>query len=203
MADDPVAAGQLIDLTYRYFEANIPVDYWDREMDEFIGPKILKKRYEEITADIDKTYEDGLRYCFAGSHGNGKSMCCTNVLKRVVETGKFSALYVNLTDIVSVLLSPQANKPAARKFLLETDFLVVDEVDPRFMGSDNAADLFGRLLEPVIRTRIQNRLPLMMCTNSPNMTGSFSGPLQASLESLMKVVKLTSVPGKDVRGEVR
>ena len=188
-----------MEIANRYYQSNIPVDYWDREMKNFDGPSALKKRYDQIVKSIDDSYSSGVRYCFAGGHGTGKSMTVCNVLKRAVETGRYSALYVNLTDIVNVLLSPQTDKVVARKYLLETDFLAIDEVDTRFMGSENAADLFGRLLEPVIRTRIQNRMPLLMCTNSPNMTKGFSGPLQASLESLMKVVKVTPAPGKDAR----
>ena len=200
LKNDPITASKLIEVTHRYYKANIPVDYWDREMKDFQGPKILNTRYNQVTASIDESYKEGVRYCFAGSHGSGKTMVCSNILKRVVETGRYSALYCNLTDIVNVLLSRSDDREYARKILLEKDFLVIDEVDQRFMGTENAADLFGRLLEPVMRARIQNRLPLIICTNSPDPTKGFSGPLQASLESLMKVVKLTAAPGKDVRG---
>jgi hypothetical protein len=75
--------------------------------------------------------------------------------------------------------------------------LVIDEFDTRFMGSENAADLFGRILEPIMRARIQNRMPLFFCTNSSKVEASFSGPLQASIESLMNVVKLVPIIGGD------
>jgi DNA replication protein DnaC len=107
-------------------------------MDDFRGPKILKTRYEELTRSIDDTYKRGTALCFSAGHGTGKSITCCNVLKRVVETGRFSALYVNLTDIVNVLLSKTEDKQVARKYLIETDFLVIDEFDTRFMGSDLA-----------------------------------------------------------------
>jgi DNA replication protein DnaC len=199
--NNPIVAGKLIEITNRYYIANIPVDYWEREMTDFQGPKILKNRYDNIIKSLDDSYKKGIGYCFAGGHGTGKTMAASNILKRAVETGNYSALYVNLTDVVSVLLS--GDSVLARKYLIETDFLVIDEIDPRFMGSENAADLFGRLLEPIIRTRIQNRLPIIICTNSTDMTSSFSGPLRASLNSLMKVVKLTAAPGKDRRGEIK
>jgi hypothetical protein len=72
------------------------------------------------------------------------------------------------------------------------------------MGSENAADLFGRILEPVMRTRIQNRMPLYFCTNSSKVEESFSGPLRASIESLMKVVKFIPViGGQDAREQIK
>jgi DNA replication protein DnaC len=184
----------------RYWQSNIPVDYWFRDMNEFKGDKSLVKRYQEIVKDIEKTYTEGVRVCFAGKHGSGKSMVCSCILKRVVEQGKYTALYVNLTDIINVMTSPNGDRDESRRLLLETDFLVIDEVDQRFMGTENAADLFGRILEPVIRTRIQNRMPVFFCTNSPNVTDSFTGSLKASFSSLMHMVQLHAImPGKDFR----
>jgi DNA replication protein DnaC len=192
--------GMLVEALQNYTHANIPVDYWFLEMDKFTGDKNLVKRYEEIVSDIAKAYKDGLRVCFAGSHGCGKTMVCSCILKRVVETGKFNALYVNLTDIVNIMASPRADdKYEARKQLLSVDFLVIDEFDQRFMGTDNAADLFGRILEPTMRARMQNKLPLIFCTNSTNVVSSFNGPLRSSIESLMRMFKTVPVLGGDFR----
>lgn len=193
----------LSEVFQRYYIANIPVDYWFREMTDWIGPKNIKKYYEEIVSDIDGAFKNGKRAMFAANHGVGKTLACACILKRVLETDNYSALYVNLTDIIQVMLSPTF-KEKARELLLNVDFLVIDEFDPRFMGSENAADLFGRILEPIMRTRIQNRMPLFFCTNSPKVEESFSGPLQASIESLMNVVRLVPViGGDDVRVKIK
>jgi len=188
----------------RYYEANIPVDFWWREMTNWSGPTVLEKVYLAVTKDIKASYKNGERAFFAGPHGRGKSMISCCILKRAVEK-KYSALYVNLTDIIHIMLnsSPQV-KSEARDILLNIDFLVIDEFDARFMGSENAADLFGRILEPIMRTRIQNRMPLFFCTNSVKVEESFSGPLRASIESLMKVVKLVPViGGQDMRDMIK
>jgi hypothetical protein len=134
---------------------------------------------------------------------NTLSVCC--ILKRVLETGQYSGLYVNLTDIIHVMLSStQGDKTLGREILLNTNFLVIDEVDTRFMGTENAADLFGRILEPVIRARIQNKMPTFLCSNSISVEGSFSGPLQASMESLLKVVRRITLPGgEDARNLIK
>ena len=188
----------------RYYDANIPVDYWWRDMHDFIGPSILKKQYTDITSNIKESFKSGKKACFAGSHGVGKSYTCACILKRVVEK-QYSALYVNLVDIIHVMLnSPSDIKCQAKENLLNVDFLVIDEFDTRFMGSENAADLFGRILEPVMRTRIQNRMPLLFCTNSIKVEGSFSGPLQASIESLMKMVSFVPIiGGQDARQMIK
>lgn len=187
---------------HKYAESNIPVKYWALEMDHhFYGFPGLKVKYEEMVSDIPKTYRDGVSYCFAGGHGLGKTLTVCNVLKRAAERG-YSALYVNLNDIVAVTLSRETDdRFVARKELLGVDFLVIDEFDSRFMPGDKASDLFGKILEEIFRSRHQNGLPLLMCTNSPNVVESFQGNMKASIESLMSTVKIVPVLGKDFRKE--
>lgn len=175
--------------------------YWRLEMNSFRGDGILKEKYDEITQDLKSAYDRGLSLCFAGSHGLGKTMTCTNILKRAVEKG-YSGLYATLNDIVSCTInSAPDDRAAARKELLTVDFLVIDEFDPRYMGSESAADLFGRILEDIFRTRAQNKMPTFMCTNSPNPVESFTGPIKQSITSLMNYVAKVTVLGKDFRKE--
>ena len=136
-------------------------------------------------------------------HGLGKTMASTNILKRAVEKG-FSCLYVNVNDIVSHLIyNDPSNKMAARNELLMVDFLVIDEFDSRFMPTEASADLFGRIMEDIFRCRSQNHLPIIMCTNSPNIAASFHGSIGLSITSLMNYAKMIPVLGKDFRKEGR
>lgn len=183
----------------RYAEANIPVVYWALEMDlHFKGDSVLLEKYHDIVVDLRKSYKDGIAICFAGSHGLGKTMTSCNILKRAVEKG-YSGLYVTLSDIVSVMLNHSEDRGTARRELLLVDFLVIDEFDPRYMSNDRASDLFGKILEEIFRTRSQNGLPILMCTNSPNVTESFVGPIKQSITSLMSTVKTVAVLGQDHR----
>lgn len=185
----------------RYAEANIPVVYWDLEMERnFTGDPTLKEKYVQITNDLRQSYRDGVAICLAGGHGRGKTMTCCNILKRAVEKN-FSSLYVNLGDIVSVMLNGKdsEDRAIARRELLMVDFLVVDEFDPRYMSNDKASDLFGKILEEIFRARTQNKLPIMMCTNSPDVIKSFSGAIKESIESLMNAVKIIPITGFDQR----
>ncbi len=184
----------------RYAESNIPVSYWMLEIDKnFVGDEVLRETYKEVTSDLKKTYSEGTAICFAGLHGVGKTSLCCNILKRAVEKG-YSCLYVNLGDIVSVMLSAShEDRAISRKELLLIDFLVIDEFDPRYMSNDKASDLFGKILEEIFRTRSQNKLPTFMCTNSPNVTESFVGPIKESITSLMSTVTTVAVLGTDFR----
>jgi len=185
----------------RYAEANIPIEYWGLKMEkDFIGNKVLLDKYTDITSDLKGHYQKGTSICFAGLHGVGKTMTATCILKKAAQKG-FTCLYTNLGDIVNVLVQGSGeDKFLARRELVMVDFLVIDEFDSRFMPSENSADLYARTLEGVFRTRSQNKLPTLMCTNSPNIVSSFTGAMQASIDSLMKgYMKEISVFGEDIR----
>lgn len=181
----------------RYATANIPVKYWRLDMARnFKGDEVLMDRYQEIVADLKKTYMDGTYIIFAGSFGLGKTMTAACILKKAVEKG-FSCLYITLNDILSATASDE--KHEARAELLSVDFLVIDEFDGRYMATDQSASFYGRILEDVFRTRSQNCLPTFLCTNAPNPLESFSGTIQQALTSLMNEVETVSVLGTDFR----
>lgn len=186
----------------RYAESNIPIEYWSLKMErDFIGDPRLLKKYNEYINNLKQSYLLGASICFAGSHGLGKTMTVACVLKKAANKG-YSCLYTTLSDIVNILTTNSSGdeKYLARKELVMVDFLVIDEFDSRFMSSDNAADLYARSLESIFRTRSQNKLPTLMCTNSPNVVESFNGPLKMSIDSLMKgYLKVFPVFGDDFR----
>lgn len=185
----------------RYYESNIPLEYWDLKMEkDFVGDPRLKQKYEEYVADLKKSYQTANSFCLAGGHGVGKTMTMTCILKKASQKG-YSCLYTTLGDIVSVLTSaPNEERFLARQELIKVNFLVIDEFDPRFMATENAADLYARTLESIFRTRSANKQPTLMCTNSPNVVESFGGALKASIGSLMKgYTKIFPVLGEDVR----
>lgn len=187
----------------RYAESNIPLEYWSLKMEkDFVGDPRLRTKYEEYVIDIRTSYLRGTSICFAGNHGLGKTMTATCILKKACQKG-YTCLYTNLSDIVSVLINgTNEDKFLARQELVKVDFLVIDEFDPRFMGSENAADLYARSLESVFRVRSQNKLPTIMCTNSNNPVESFNGQLKASIGSLFNKMEIFRVmPGEDMRGK--
>ncbi len=128
-------------------------------------------------------------------------MTITSILKKASQKG-FNCLYTTLSDIVNVLtVGGGEDKFLARRELTMVDFLAIDEFDPRFMPSDNAADLYARSLEGIFRVRAQNKLPTLMGTNSPKPVESFKGALRNSVASLMKgyIEEFFVYPGEDHR----
>jgi DNA replication protein DnaC len=199
--DDPQAKMIKIIAINRYAESNLPIEYWTLKMEkDFYGDPRLLAKYNEYISDLKSSYINGASICFAGGHGLGKTMTVTCILKKASQKG-YSCLYTTLSDIVSAVTSGVGEeKYLARRELAMVDFLAIDEFDSRFMPSENAADLYARSLESVFRTRSQNKLPTLMCTNSPNIVESFGGQLKQSLDSLIKgYLKMFPVFGEDFR----
>lgn len=184
----------------RYADSNIPIEYWDLTINDFAGDARLKQKYAEYIADVKQSYISGKSLCFAGQHGVGKTTIATLVLKRACHKG-YTCLYTDLSNVVSVLTTATSEeKFIARKELCMVDFLVIDEVDPRFVSTDQAVDLFARSLEGIFRTRSSNKLPTIICTNSPNIVETFKGSLKVSLDSLFSgYMEMFVVFGEDFR----
>lgn len=183
----------------RYYESNIPIEYWNLNMSKFNGTDNLKDIYNNYINNVKENYYNGKSFCLAGPHGIGKTMVMCNILKHTSSKG-YSCLYTTLGDIVSLLTSNSGDKLTAKRELCMVDFLCIDEFDNRFLSSESSADLYGRILESIFRTRGQNKLPTLMSTNSPNILSSLTGKLKDSLESLFAGY-VTYIPllGKDFR----
>jgi len=185
----------------RYYESNLPIEYWDLKMEsDFVGEKILMEYYLNYVNDLKNNYIKGKSLCFCGPHGVGKTFCSISILKKAIQKG-YQCLYTSLSDATNVLIqSSSEEKYAARKELTMVDFLFLDEFDPRFIATNLGADLYARTLETIFRVRAQNKLPTLFATNSPNVLESFNGPLKNSIDSLFKgYVEEVVVFGNDFR----
>jgi len=182
-----------------YTNANIPIEYWDLNPENFVGKSGSKKIFEDYVADIGKSYLDGRSFLISGNHGSGKTWLLTNLLKFASRNG-YRCLYTSMADIVSLLTSgPVEQKYLARQELFMSDFLSVDEFDDRFILSGASADLFLSTLENILRPRLANKLPTFISTNSTNILEAFKGTLKESLMSLFKKIEKHSIFDNDLR----
>lgn len=175
-----------ISLIYqRWGESNIPLEYWKLKMaKDFQGDKRLLDKYNELVKDFSWVHK-GTSIYLSGNHGTGKSFFCTAILKAALSKG-YTALYTNFNDIITTLTqAPSEERFLASKELRMVELLVIDEVDSRFISSENMADLYARQLEYIVRQRRSNQLPTFMATNSPNIMEAFSGPLKQSIQSII------------------
>jgi DNA replication protein DnaC len=179
----------------RMASANIPVDYWNRTMKDFYGCDRLKETADEYLKDINQLYTEGTTVYFAGERGRGKTMVSCSLLKKAILSG-YSSYYTTLTNLVDDILRNNNQ----RTTLQQIDFLVIDEIDNRFFPTINSMELYGGQLESIIRSRMQNKLPTIMCSNAVDIGMVFGGQYGTSFKSLWsQFVNVVVVGGPDAR----
>lgn len=179
--------------------AQIPVDYWFRHMEDFYGSQEFKQEVMSYIENIEKEYSLGKVLCLSGHRGVGKTMAACSILQKAILKG-YDVHYTTLVDAVSILTSYDSHM--YRKSVRRWDFLVIDEVDQRYFDTINSRNLYGNHFENILRTRAQNRLPLIMCTNSEDLDAIFAGEFQESFRSLRsQFFRVLPVGGHDARKE--
>lgn len=180
--------------------ANIPSKYWNYNIDTFHGDPLFKKVVVDKLSSIDKLYNDGVSIIFTGKMGVGKTWGGIEILKHAL-IHKYDALYTTMNEIIDLLTSKD-DKHAFKKVLQSVSFLMIDEFDGRYMPqSEYGQEIFGSNLENVIRTRLQNNLPMIICTNNSDVLKIFSGVFEQTFNSLFSSDSFITIPvgGLDLR----
>jgi hypothetical protein len=102
-------------------------------------------------------------------------------------------------NIVPILTNYNNQEDAIRELTM-VDFLTIDELDIRFFSTEASNQLYAKSFENIFRTRSQNKMPTLICTNSPNLVESFTGALRESIGSLFaNKIEMVSVLAEDYR----
>lgn len=187
----------------RMAEAEIPVDYWRRDLRDFYGDQNFGRCVKDYIDNLNEMYLNGESLCFVGHPGTGKTFAACSILKQAVlpnvsHPDYFSAYYITMVDATTKLMSSYSHN--FREMVKHYDFMVIDELDPRFFPSEGSRDLHGNHLENILRTRVQNKLPTILCTNSEDVGQIFTGEFGRTFQSLIsQFVRVFRAGGKDVR----
>lgn len=174
----------------------IPVDYWRRKMEDFYGEEKFKKFVMTYIDNLDTEFCNGITLFLVGERGRGKTMAACSILKQALLSG-YSAYYTSLSDLVTNIIGIDS---ALRIRVRGYDFIVIDEVDQRFFPTEASMELYGNQLENVLRGRMQNKLPTILCSNSADVNQIFGGEFRKSLKSLgSQFIKIVPAGGKDAR----
>lgn len=182
-----------------YAEAGIPMDYWLLSFKDFKGDAKFKESVSEFLQDLNKMYEDGTSLAFVGNFGTGKTYTACCFLKSALILG-YSAKYFNMSDIINDLVSSQSSSKYLET-LIQADFLAIDEFSKRFVfPSEKSEQLFGQTLEYILRSRFQNKMPTIICSNNMDIDQVLSEDFSKAFSSLRsQYIKVFIVSGKDYR----
>jgi DNA replication protein DnaC len=184
----------------KYALSNIPVEYWTKSFKDFEGDRNFKKIIRDRMMDIDSLYDSGKSMIFSGNLGTGKTYTACCFLKLAVTNG-YSGLYTTMADVVANMLSSSVDTSRYYSELISKDFLTIDEFSSHWIfPSERAEQTFGTSLEYVLRTRFQNQLPTILCSNDNDIDQIFGGFFAKSFKSLRsRHVDVFLVGGKDYR----
>ena len=181
--------------------AGIPVSYWDYSLQTFAGDLDFKRRVESMANNIDKLYTIGKSFAFIGVHGVGKTFGACEVLKAAL-TKNYTVRYTTMNEIVDMVTAKE-DRYEFKQGLLLADFIVLDEFDSRYIPTtDRGKEMFGTNLEYIIRTRLQNKLPIIFCTNNTSgLSDVFDGAFEMTFSSLFSKSNIIDIVagGGDLR----
>lgn len=183
-----------------YANANIPMDYWLLAFKDFKGDPEFKNQILEKLANIAEMYELGSSLAFVGNFGVGKTYAASCLLKTALMAG-YSGKYFQMSEVVNNLVSSKSDNSEYLDELVNLDFLILDEFGKRsIFPSEKTEQLFGQTLEYVIRTRFQNHMPTILCSNTEDIDSVLSGDFSKAFASLRsRYLKVIFVGGKDFR----
>lgn len=181
-----------------YASSGIPMGYWLLAFKDFSGDPNFKIAIKEKISNINLLYKEGQSLAFVGSLGTGKTYAACCLLKKAIALD-YTAKYINMSDMVRQMTSTYDT--AMYDELTTVDFLCIDEFDSRWVfPSEKSEQLFGQTLEMILRVRFQNKLPVILCSNTPDLDTVLAGEFARAISSLFyKFVKVYYVGGKDFR----
>ncbi len=184
----------------RYALAGIPTAYWLLPWKNYQGDSAFKEKIEEISTNIEKFYDVGKSLVLVGNLGTGKTYAACTLLKKAATT-EFSIRYTVMLDVANMILSDKIDTHQFLKDLIQTDFLVIDEFDPRWIfPSEKSERIFGSSMEHILRSRFHNNLPTILCSNADDVDKILAGEFERTFTSLRSLhADVIYVGGKDFR----
>jgi DNA replication protein DnaC len=181
-------------------KANIPAAYWNYSLSTFNGNPIFKAQIEELVQNIESMYNSGKSIVFTGPHGIGKTFGGIEILKAAMAQ-KMDVFYTTMNEVIDSVLSKEG-RYGFKQMMISSAYLMLDEVDSRFVPtSDLGKDVFGANIENIIRCRLQNNLPMIICSNNSSLLNVFDGSFKQTFNSLFSSRSFTYIPvgGVDLR----
>lgn len=190
-----------------YIHCGIKVSWHDKSLDDFTNDEEALRSVKSYLSKVDVMIKKGLGMYLWGANGTGKSHLMNCAFKELIHK-RYKVRVYFLDEIVDKFTSSwysDEDKQELNNILRNTDFLGIDEFGKNLDADGNPVylpDLVKRVMESVIRYRVQMNKPIWFTSNTDpkNVKGVFSEDI-ASL--LREAVIPISVCGEDFRKNIQ
>lgn len=190
-----------------YLYCGIKSLWHDKTFQDFTNDPEALSAVKKYLKNSKESYRDGLGLYLWGSNGTGKSHLLNCSFKRLVDDG-FKVRIYSLDEIVDKFTSSwysDEDKSDLNNTLRKVDFLGIDEFGKN-VDSDGKPiylpDLVKRVMESVIRVRVQMKKPIWFSSNTePSLVKEVFSEDIASL--LREAVVPICVRGDDFRIKIQ
>lgn len=154
------------DLYYRMALARIPSKFWDYKLGDFTWcdeEKVIRPVRKYIT-NINKMLEEGVGLYLWGRNSVGKSLVASLILKAAL-IKNYTVYFTSFETVLNMSSDGMYDRDARYEFrqkILQTDFLVLDDIDKTYRSSSTFSD---SKLDLVFRARANDNLPVIITAN--------------------------------------
>jgi len=184
----------------------IPIKYWKFKLSDLKQEMIGVKEIKTYISRLSEAHKEGVGVFAYGKNGNGKTLCACLIGKEALKQG-YTVRFTFLGEIISAFADAMYDQEAQnklRKDILEVDFLIIDDIDKAYISEKSK--YVDSILDTLFRTRVQNKLPVVITANKTigEILTSHEEVVSKSLLSLFdeSVVSILFM-GNDHRAEIK
>lgn len=190
-----------------YLYCGIKAGWHDKSLKDFTNDDEALSKVKKYVRESADFYKDGIGLYLWGSNGTGKTTLMNCAFKEFISKGYKVRIY-SMDEIVDKFTSSwysESEKQELNNVLRNIDFLGIDEMGKNVDKDGNPIylpDLVKRVMESVIRFRVQMHKPIWFSSNTdPIYVKDVFSEDVASL--LREAVIPVCVRGEDFRKEIQ
>ena len=190
-----------------FLSCGIKLSWHDKSLDDFTNDKEALARVQDYLSKAKEAKKHGLGLFLWGANGCGKTHLMNCAFKELINQ-QYRVHIFSLSEIVDKFTAgwySDEDKQELNDILRKTDFLGIDEFGKNVDKDGDAKyipDLVKRVMDSVIRYRVQMKRPIWFTSNtSPtNVSKVFSEDVASLLKEAVVPIQ---VVGQDYRGVIQ
>lgn len=154
-----------LQLTKHYLASGIGVTYQRLDWEDYHGPDAVLDGVAKYVTNHSRFIKRGMGLYFSGTHGTGKTLLATLVLKELVKFGYtcWSTTFAQTIEMMTAGWGDKAEKEYFQRKFLGSEVLLLDDVGRERRGGK--VQLAETTFDAILRQRVQEGRATFITTN--------------------------------------